>query len=67
MESFVMEKLELYLWGMGLQAHGTTAIAAACLIVLLVVGLRKILSRRPYRASRPRCFSNYGDTHSIRS
>jgi hypothetical protein len=41
MESFVMEKLELYLWGMGLQAHGTTAIAAACLIVLLVVGLRK--------------------------
>ena len=36
-----MDKLELYLLGMGLQAQGTTAIAAACLIVVLVVGLRK--------------------------
>jgi hypothetical protein len=37
-----MDKLELYLWGMGLQAHGKTAIAAACLIVVLVVGLRRL-------------------------
>ena len=37
-----MDKLELYLWGMSLQAHGTTAIAAACLIVVLVFGLRKL-------------------------
>ena len=36
-----MDKLELYLWGMGLQAHGTTALAAACLIVVLVVGAKK--------------------------
>lgn len=35
-----MDKLELSLWGLSLNAQGTTAIVAACLIVFLVIGLR---------------------------
>ncbi len=35
-----MDKLDVYLWGIGLSAQGTTGIAAAFLIVVLLVGLR---------------------------
>ena len=35
-----MDKLELSFWGLTMNAHGTTAIAAAFLIVVLLVSLR---------------------------
>jgi preprotein translocase subunit SecF len=35
-----MDKLELIVWGMSVNAQGTTAIIAAFLIVVLLVGLR---------------------------
>ena len=35
-----MDRLELSLWGLSVNAQGTTAIAAAFLIVVLLVGLR---------------------------
>jgi hypothetical protein len=35
-----MDKLEVSLWGLSMNAQGTTAIAAAFVIALLLVGLR---------------------------
>jgi preprotein translocase subunit SecF len=35
-----MDKLELIVWGMSVNAQGTAAIIAAFLIVVLLVGLR---------------------------
>lgn len=39
-ESCVMDKLELSLWGFSMNAQGTTAIAAAFVIAVLLVSLR---------------------------
>jgi preprotein translocase subunit SecF len=39
-ESRAMDRLELILWGMSVNAQGTTAIIAAFLIVVLLVSLR---------------------------
>jgi preprotein translocase subunit SecF len=40
MESCAMDKLELSLWGLSMNAQGTTAIAAAFVIAVLLVSLR---------------------------
>jgi hypothetical protein len=42
MESYAMDKLELNAWGLSLNAQGTTAIAAAILIVALLLISRRL-------------------------
>jgi preprotein translocase subunit SecF len=40
MERYAVDKLEVSLWGLSMNAQGTTAIAAAFVIAVLLVSLR---------------------------